>query len=212
MRYPGDRKEKTRARILTAAGKVFRRHGYDGAGVDKIMEEAGLTAGGFYAHFDSKNALLAEALERVGGELRGRREAASQGLSGGEYLDAFLTNYLSRAHRRQLDDGCPLAALVSDVARANNSVKQSFERMLRELAGDLASQASDALDLLSEERVLAALALCVGGLGLARSVRNEGLAQRILKACRTTAKEILGVATKSAGPAPAPRSRGVKRG
>ena len=85
MRYAPDHKEKTRARILEAAGKVFRRQGYHSAGVDKVMEEAGLTAGGFYAHFDSKQALLAEAVTIAASEATRKIEAGLEELSGCEW-------------------------------------------------------------------------------------------------------------------------------
>ena len=94
MRYAPDHKEKTRAKILEAAGRVFRRHGYHASGVDRVMEEAGLTAGGFYAHFDSKQALLAEALAHAGEEIGRRREAGLEDLSGREWIEAFLARYL----------------------------------------------------------------------------------------------------------------------
>src|SRR4051794_7331832 len=100
MRYGPDHKEKTRARILEAAGRVFRRRGYHASGVDKVMEEAGLTAGGFYAHFNSKEALLAAALACTGawaGAGAGLG-AGLGGLSGREWVDAFLARYLSTAH------------------------------------------------------------------------------------------------------------------
>ena len=82
MRYAPGQKEKTRARILEAAGKVFRRRGYHAAGVDEVMEEAGLTAGGFYAHFASKQALLAEALVQAAVETGRRRDAGLEDLPG----------------------------------------------------------------------------------------------------------------------------------
>src|SRR5437764_10554084 len=110
MRYPAGHKEQTRVKILRAAGKVFRRLGYHAAGVDKVMEEAGLTAGGFYAHFDSKQELLAEALTCAGAEAGRRHAAALEGLSGGEWLEAFLGRYLSVEHRGKWEEGCPLAA------------------------------------------------------------------------------------------------------
>src|SRR3954465_14142265 len=102
MRYAPDQKEKTRAKILEAGGKVFRRQGYHAAGVDKVMEEAGMTAGGFYAHFDSKQTLLAEALACAGAEVGGRHEAALEGLSGEGWLEAFFARYLSMAHRSKI--------------------------------------------------------------------------------------------------------------
>lgn len=195
MRYASDQKEKTRAKILKAAGKVFRRNGYHAAGLDKVMEEAGLTAGAFYAHFDSKQALLAEALNHAALEVRSLREPVLDGLSGDDWLDSFLSRYLSLSHCRQIEDGCPMPALVSEVSRADESVKQSFETIVRQLMGKLASHARDdgcAVNSASaKERALAALSMCVGGLGLARSVRDESLADQILESCRKQAQEIL---------------------
>ena len=107
------------------------------------MEEAGLTAGAFYAHFDSKQSLLAEAVKHAAVEVRGLREPRLEGLSGPEWIDAFLSRYLSLSHCRDLEDGCPLPALVSEVSRADKSVKQSFEIIVRELAGKLASHATE---------------------------------------------------------------------
>jgi len=191
MRYAPDQKEKTRAKILDAAGKVFRRKGYHPAGVDDVMDEAGLTAGGFYAHFGSKQALLAEAIAHTGVATRRRHAAALANLSGPEWLAAFLRHYLSASHRRGIEEGCPLAALVSEVARADEKVKRSFEGIVRELECQLASHARECEAGATGDRALAALALCVGGLGLARSVQDEALAERILASCRKQAERIL---------------------
>src|SRR3954471_10083763 len=98
MRYPAGHKEQTRAKILRAAGKVFRREGYHAAGVDKVMEEAGLTAGGFYAHFGSKEALLAETLARAAAAAGVPLDEDLEGLAGPARLQAFVESYLSRAH------------------------------------------------------------------------------------------------------------------
>jgi TetR/AcrR family transcriptional repressor of nem operon len=199
VRYAPDQKEKTRAKILEAAGKVFRRQGYHAAGLDKVMEEAGLTAGAFYAHFDSKQTLLAEAVKHAAGEVRGLSEPKLEGLSGSEWIDAFLARYLSLSHCRQLEDGCPLPALVSEVSRADRSVKQSFETIVRELAGKLTSHAIEEGSASADERALAALAVCVGGLGLARSVQDQGFAEKVLESCRKMAREILRTAVEKRG-------------
>jgi TetR/AcrR family transcriptional repressor of nem operon len=204
VRYASDQKERTRAKILKAAGKVFRRHGYHAAGLDKVMEEAGLTAGAFYAHFDSKQELLAEALKHAAVEVRGVREPGLEGLSGEEWFDAFLSRYLSLSHRRQIEDGCPMPALVSEVSRADESVKQSFETIVRELVGKLASHARDdgcAVDSASaNERALAAISMCVGGLAMARAVQDEGLADQIIESCRKLAQGILQTAEPAREP------------
>jgi TetR/AcrR family transcriptional repressor of nem operon len=183
MRYAGGHKERTRARILQAAGKVFRREGYHASGVDKVMEEAGLTAGGFYAHFESKEALLAEMLApAVAGVELGRD---LEGVEGPAMVEAFVEGYLRKAHLNNAEGGCPLPALVSEVARAGEPVKASFEAIVLGLAARLQGQAGEDL---AEDRALAIIALCVGGLGLARSVQDEALADRILAACRDLAR------------------------
>ncbi len=200
MRYAAGHREQTRAKILRAAGKVFRREGYHAAGVDKVMEEAGLTAGGFYAHFASKEALLAEALvQAAAGVLRGEH---IEHLTGRAWAEAFVHRYLSPAHRGKTEDGCPLPPLISEVARAGGSVKASFEAIIRELATRLQGQE---VRYLSEDRALAVLALCVGGLGIARSVEDEALAERILAACRDLAK--LGLFADGREQSPARRRR-----
>jgi TetR/AcrR family transcriptional regulator, transcriptional repressor for nem operon len=192
VRYAADRKEKTRAKILGAAAKVFRREGFHGAGVDEVMAEAGLTAGGFYAHFDSKQALLAEALEHAAAQAGERLVPSTEGLSGREWVEAFLGQYLSSEHCHGVEDGCPLAALVSEVARADEPVKERFEALVRGIVSELASHAMDGDCSRSDERALAAVAMCVGGLGLARCARDAAYSELILESCRNVAAEIMG--------------------
>jgi len=184
VRYPAGHKEQTRAKILRAAGKVFRRVGYHAAGVDKVMEEAGLTAGGFYAHFGSKEALLAEVLRPAAAEAGVPLDEDLEGLAGRARLQAFVDSYLSRSHLHRNEDGCPLPALVSEVARTGGPVKASFEAIVRDLAARLQGQAGEDL---TDDRALAIVALCVGALGVARSVQDEALGERILAACRDLA-------------------------
>ena len=143
MRYAAGHKEQTRAKILQAAGKVFRREGYHAAGVDKVMEEAGLTAGGFYAHFGSKEALLAETLAPAAAEAGARRDKDLEGVAGRAWVEAFVERYLSPSHRGKTEDGCPLPALVSEVARAGGPVKASFEAIVRDLAARLPGHAGE---------------------------------------------------------------------
>ncbi|WP_165247436.1 TetR/AcrR family transcriptional regulator [Paludisphaera soli] len=184
MRYGPDHKAKTRAKILEAAGRIFRRRGYHASGVDAVMGEAGLTPGGFYAHFGSKEELLADALRQAADAVETRRERALDGLAGRDWSRAFVDAYLSPSHREATEDGCPLAALLSEVARAGEPVKRSFEAIILHLGARMADRPADSRP---DDRALAVLALCVGGLGLARSVQDEALARRILDACRVLA-------------------------
>jgi len=208
MRYPAGRKEQTRRKILETAGKVFRRNGYTASGVDKVMEEAGLTAGGFYAHFPSKQALLAAAIRGAGDEARQRLEEALHGLSGRSWVRAFLERYLDMKHREQFEEGCPLVALISEVSRADETVRTSFEGLVRGLQEQLAPHAGPDAGP-AGEKALAAISMCVGGLGLARSVKDPALAKQILAACRQQAEEVLCGKDDEATPprASRPRSR-----
>jgi TetR/AcrR family transcriptional repressor of nem operon len=202
MRYPAGHKEQTRSRILRAAGKVFRRSGYHAAGVDRVMEEAGLTAGGFYSHFASKEALLVEVLRPAAAEAGAPLDQDLDGASGRARLEAFVESYLSRSHLRRAESGCPLPALVSEVARASVPVKASFEAVVRDLVARLRGPAGADLP---EDRALAIVALCVGGLGVARSVQDEAFGSRILAACRDLARAGLGSDTRA--PVQPPRKR-----
>lgn len=201
MRYAPGHKERTRARILEAARRVFQRQGYEATGVDRVMEEAGLTAGGFYAHFASKEALLAETLAHAAAQAGVRREGWLEGLSGPSRAGAFIDNYLSARHRRGAEDGCPLPALVSEAAHSAGPVKEGFEAAVRDFEAGLAGCVGEDVP---EDRRLAIIALCVGGVGLARSVRDEALGDRILAACRRLAREGLDLGPGSDPDAPVP--------
>jgi TetR/AcrR family transcriptional repressor of nem operon len=184
MRYPPAHKEATRQRILDAAAVVFRRLGYQGAGVDAVMQEAGLTAGGFYAHFASKEALFAETLGHALSETRTLGSPGIDHLAGMEWLRKVAARYLSVAHRRQVDRGCPLPALLPEVARASQHSRQALEARLRQVAANIESHLPPTQDNMAQNRALAVLAVLVGGMTLARAVADESLSDRILAASR----------------------------
>jgi TetR/AcrR family transcriptional repressor of nem operon len=200
MRYPPGRKEQTRRRILDAAAAVFRRLGYQGAGVDAVMQEAGLTAGGFYAHFPSKEALFAETLPHAMGQTRTLVGPDFEELAGLEWVRAVAGRYLSTEHRRRVEKGCPLPALLPEVARASGSSKAAFETMLAQVAANVAAHLPAAEGVSGEDQALAVLSLLVGGMTLARAVADESLADRVLAACRSFAAAGVG------GTQPPPRS------
>src|SRR5438045_6025218 len=114
MRYGKDQKQATRQRILEAAGRRFKQDGIDGAGVAGLMSDAGLTNGAFYAHFASKEDLVANVLAD---QLRAQRQSLDSQPSDRMGLEAFIRSYLSPQHRDQAGDGCPSAALLDEVAR-----------------------------------------------------------------------------------------------
>ena len=190
MRYGQEHKAKTRQKILKAAAHLFREFGYDGVGVDAIMAEAGLTAGGFYAHFPSKRALFDEALATaLAGSNATQAAAKSAGADEAGQLRLMIKNYLSRQHRDQVADGCPLPALTPDAARGGETSRENYERQLlqyvKRLEALLPAGAAARRDI-----ALALMAQCVGGLMLARAVKDEQLSERILKACRQAALKL----------------------
>jgi TetR/AcrR family transcriptional regulator, transcriptional repressor for nem operon len=188
MRYSPDHKEKTRARILESAATAFRREGYHATGVDKVMEEAGLTAGGFYAHFPSKDAMLAEALEHCAATGHGMLDLSAEEADDHERAAAMVDRYLTASHRGQPESGCPLPSLAAEVSRAGKKPRQAFER----LVGGLINKIEAALPAdQAHDRAIAIAALCVGGMTLARAVHDPEFSDQILAACRAFAHENL---------------------
>jgi len=185
MRYPADQKQKTRQRILEAAAVVFRREGLQAGSVDKVMGEAGLTAGGFYAHFASKDALFAEMLVE---SLRQSRLASAaekdEALSGPARIRALADYYLTPAHRHSIDRGCLMPPLLADLPRAGEPARRAFEEVLGEITATLAPHLRDESDQPSTDRALALLSVLIGGMTLARAVADDTVADRILAACR----------------------------
>lgn len=184
VRYPAGHKERTRARIVEAAARTFRRKGFAGAGIDEVMRTAGLTAGGFYAHFKSKDELFAAVLEQSLVAAGRRLEAGLEGCAGDELLGQVVARYLSGVHRAGVEAGCPLPSLAAEVARAGRKTRQTFERALFTRLADLYERlpADEGMD--ARSCAVARLATMVGGMLLSRAVADESAAEGILAACR----------------------------
>jgi AcrR family transcriptional regulator len=192
MRYAPEHKQKTRRRILTRAGRLFRRHGYDGVSIDAVMESAELTRGGFYGYFRSKVDLFAQVLS--GEHDFVERMRARSGKTDEELLSqarGLVRGYLHPDHREQVGRGCYLASLSPDVARAPLAARRGYETRLDELIEEFGRglPESGARD----PRAIASVALCVGGLVLARAVADEAFSVAILDACRERAERELGL-------------------
>ena len=175
--------------MLTAAARLFRERGYDGVGVDAIMNEVGLTAGGFYAHFPSKEALFAEAVTTAFSKGQAFGQAKSAYADPSDALRALINGYLSRSHRDMVGEGCPLPVLTPDVARSDASTRESYEQQFLYYLSEVESLLPQG-STVSRDRALALMAQCVGGLMLARAVNDQELSNRILKACRQAATKI----------------------
>jgi TetR/AcrR family transcriptional repressor of nem operon len=179
-----EQKEQTHQRIVAAAARQFREQGLGGAGVQRIMEEVGLTHGGFYTHFGSKADLAAEAVALA------MKTTHEQWLEGADFLRGpggtrrMLDAYLNRAHRDHPGAGCPLPSTSADVARAAPAVRRAFATELRKIIESLERRLEDPEDEEAHQRAVGAMALCVGGLLLARAVDDDALSDDIMRACR----------------------------
>jgi TetR/AcrR family transcriptional repressor of nem operon len=191
MRYPADQREKTRQRILDAAGIVFRRHGFQAASVDLVMTEAGLTAGAFYAHFKSKDDLFSETLIQALKQGRVVYGKEDDSLQGAARIRAIVARYLSPGHRQIVDRGCAMPPLLSELPRQSPETRQAFQDVFSDIVASLEPHLSQDQPSEKSDQALALLALMIGGLSLSRAVADADLADRILAACRTLVDTVL---------------------
>jgi TetR/AcrR family transcriptional repressor of nem operon len=176
MRVTKEKAAENRERILAAASRLFREKGFDGIGVDAIMEEAGLTHGGFYRHFRSKDDLAAEATARGlarGGEMLAAHDRLA------DYVDA----YLSPEHLADRGGGCSMAALGCDIARQGAGVRGGLTAYLRQRLDRLAGWFGGSRAA-RRRQAIATLSGVVGAMVLARAVDDPALADEILTAAR----------------------------
>jgi TetR/AcrR family transcriptional repressor of nem operon len=177
------RKEITHDRILDTAARAIRRSGYDGVGVAEVMKEAGLTHGGFYAHFESREALLAQAIERAGrdGSAMIKESIAVRQAKGASAFKALVEAYLSDTHLASLERGCPVAALGSEMPRQSALVREAFGERVQSLL-KLVQQALPSTRDAGSAMVIAST--LVGALQLARSLSDNKQAKALLNANR----------------------------
>jgi TetR/AcrR family transcriptional repressor of nem operon len=176
MRVSREKAEANRERIVEAAARLFRERGFDGVGVDAIMKAAGLTHGGFYGHFQSKDDLAAEAVARA-------LERSAERLSGYTDIGSVVEGYLADSHCADRGGGCPLAALGGDIVRESKSVRRVLSEHVSARIAWLAGMFTGA-EARRRERAIATLAGLVGALTLARAVNDPALSKEILAAAR----------------------------
>jgi len=187
MRYNPTQKELTRSRIIAVATGLFKVHGTDATGIATIMSEAGLTNGAFYAHFNSKEALVEAVIEE---QLTAQLEAFKKELGGIEGLKRITELYLSDAHLHNCAEGCPSAALLGEISKRSNSTRAIYTSGLKEITNELlASTGSTAIN--GKQTILALFGLLIGTLQLARTVTDEALARDIIKGGHTAAYDLL---------------------
>jgi len=171
---------QNRERIIEVAAKLFRERGFDGIGVVELMKSAGLTHGGFYGNFASKEDLMAQACARaLGGSLDAIRQLAER--DGENALSAVASAYLSPAHRDRPGEGCVLAALGAEAARHGSPVRSTFTRGVRSALDMLTRLVPGKSERAKREKVLVIYASMVGALVLARAVDDAELSEDVLQ-------------------------------
>jgi TetR/AcrR family transcriptional repressor of nem operon len=199
MPYSSEHKARTRARIVECARRRFNRAGFEQVTIDQIMADAGLTRGGFYNHFDSKDELYAAAVTSyitcnpfAVSQRAAKRRAAKQSIDEPRKLARMLVElYLSDAVLDDADMQCPLYALPSDVARAGLTPQKAYTELIRAMTHIYRCALAGARD--AERRAQSIVSLCVGGMVLARTTNDEALRKSLRSAARHQALELLQV-------------------
>lgn len=189
MRYEKGHKEETRRRIVESAARRFRKDGIEATGIAGLMAEAGLTHGGFYAHFPSKDDLVRSAVDTaMKGTVADHAAAAAAARDeGGDGLEIIVRRYLSRAHRDQPETGCAIASLAAELARSPAQTRAALAQDADELIALIASELSDPGATDARSRAAMVLALMVGALQLARTTPDEAASDALLSAGRKAA-------------------------
>lgn len=182
---PSRTKQATHERIVATAARVIRRSGYDGTSVAALMKEAGLTHGGFYAHFTSRDAMLAEAADHAGAESVAVYSRIAGAVPANQSLEILLRAYLSKEHLDNPECGCPIAALGSETSRQSPAVRRAFTLRFKEMIDVVSRQSQDWGKPGTHDRALATAATMVGAMVLARAVEDEALAESILNAAKS---------------------------
>ncbi len=175
MNEPSTRKQRTREKILDSALKLFRKSGIDGTGIDSVMKKSGLTAGGFYAHFKSKENLVVNALDAALSQAAERLKAVAYETPA-DPARGLLALYLSARHRDNPASGCALVALSTDLARRSPAVAEKIGEYLERWIGFFVRNGY------TRTQAVQQVALAVGTLALARMVRGQKLSDEFLKA------------------------------
>ena len=178
VRYGKQHKQATRQRILETAGRRLKRDGIDGSGIATLMADAGLTNGAFYAHFASKQELVATA---VADQLRNQRESLGTLAPGRAGVEQYVREYLSVQHRDNPDDGCPSAALLDEIGRCTQATKRAYTDGLLAMVDDIAARLAPEDPPSARAKTLSVFALMVGTLQLSRALADRQLADQVLE-------------------------------
>jgi len=188
VRYRPEHKQATRERILASAGSRLKTAGIDGAGLSGLMADAGLTNGAFYAHFGSKDELVATVIRA---QLTAQRDTIAALPDDLAALAGYIREYLSPTHRDSPADGCPSAALLLDISRAGQAVREAYAAGIEEIVDVVAARLPGRTP--DEARAIAVglITMLVGTLQLARALPDETASTRVLDEGFANAQRLL---------------------
>jgi TetR/AcrR family transcriptional regulator, transcriptional repressor for nem operon len=178
VRYTKEHKQETRQRIIATAGRRLKRDGIDGSGVATLMKDAGLTNGAFYAHFESKDSLVATAIANELATLHAN--IVTQAEPGAAGLEQIVRWYLSAHHRDNPGDGCPNAALLDEIGRSGDATRQAYTDGVLVVIDGLAARMAPEDPLSARVKVLSLLGLMAGTLQLSRALTDRQLSDDLL--------------------------------
>ena len=193
MRYDAEHKQQTRDKVVKAAARAIRAKGPDGVGIAQVMADVGLTHGGFYAHFASKDDLVAAAVGQMFDESRARLAAETHDRPAADGLRAYIDFYLSSAHRDARRAGCPIASLASDLPRMAAKQRRHFSAGSERLVEALAALLRDVGRPEPVADARSTFAELLGALSIARIESDAGRSDEILASSRAAIKRRLGL-------------------
>ncbi|MCG8080097.1 MAG: TetR/AcrR family transcriptional regulator [Candidatus Thiodiazotropha taylori] len=189
MPYTAEHKQQSRQRILDSAVRLFLQQGYEKTGISEIMQDAGLTHGGFYAHFSSKGELYIEAMTHAA--KNGRFTAhLNNGIQGEAWLQGVLEGYLNLDHVEGDESPCPLAFLVTDIATRESDVRHAYTRIYKSMNRFISRQATEESNRPGDD-IYAVTAMMIGGVAISRAIDDPRLAKRLLHSCKQIAGKLL---------------------
>lgn len=198
-RYPAERKSATRLRILEAADRLIVERGPQGASVEAVMREAGLTVGGFYAHFDSKEALVDEALLAGLARSFARLTEGLEHAPPAVFARTLIERYLRQATENALANACPLTLLLPEIARAGDASRRHFAKATAQLLGDIEARLPSVPGMPPRDVALALFAALAGAVSFARVAATPRGRDRILAATATSLARWLDLPPSSTG-------------
>lgn len=172
MPYTQEHKQRSRAKILGAAGRLFAERGFENVTIDDVMAAAGMTRGAFYAHFPNKAALYAESISNAAANSRRARALLDNGPSV-EQLRQLAASYLSHDHIEGRSEPCPLGFLITDIVNREPQGRRAYTRVYQQFAALIAAQIPGKGTKKKEQRAYAISALLIGGVALSRAVVDD---------------------------------------